>query len=161
MEAPSSSFTWTEEAGEPFLGEAEALRALSAALAHGGRAGRCVDLVVVGAKTLAEMHGQFLDDPTETDVITFDLSDDDLPGGEAAGPDGEIYLSADRARDESDRRGVPAPRELALYIVHGALHLCGMDDHSDSDRAEMRSAEAAVMGELGYAEDSTPHDFPG
>ncbi|QDV06564.1 Endoribonuclease YbeY [Planctomycetes bacterium Poly30] len=153
-----SSFTWTQEAGEPFLSEAEALRALEAALEHGGRAGAAVDLVVVGARTLADMHGQFLEDPSETDVITFDLADDDLPADVPRGPEGEIYLSADRARDESARREVSAARELSLYIVHGALHLCGMDDHSEEDRLAMRLAERSVMARLGYAEDTAPHD---
>ncbi len=156
-----SSFTWTDEAGGPFLDEPEALRALDAALAHGGRSGRVVDVIVVSAKTLAGMHGQFLNDPTETDVITFDL-EEDAPGAPkepGGGPDAEIYISADRARELSAERGVSAARELALYVVHGALHLCGMDDHTDTDRAEMRAAERAVMGTLGYPADTAPHDL--
>lgn len=156
-----STFTWTEEAGEPFLGASEALRALAAALGHGGRGNRIVDVIIVSAKTLAAMHAQFLNDPTETDVITFDL-EDDTPGGPkepGGGPDAEIYISADRARELSPSRAVAPARELALYVVHGALHLCGMDDHKDVDRAEMRAAERAVMESLGYPMDSAPHDI--
>ena len=75
------------------------------------------------------------------------------------GPDGEIYISADRARSVALERGLPPERELVLYVVHGALHLCGMDDHEEADRLAMRVAERAVMAELGYAEDSAPHDL--
>lgn len=151
----ASSFTWTDEAGPVQLEESAALRALEAALAHGGHADRVVDVIVVGKSSLAEMHGQFLGDPSETDVITFDLADDEGMGG----PDGEIYISADRAREVSADRGVPVSREVALYVVHGALHLCGMDDHADEDRARMRVAEAQVMASLGYSEDRAPHDL--
>lgn len=152
-----SSFTWTEEAGPRFLESDDALRALAAALDHGGRSELSVDVIVVNAKTLAGLHAQFLDDPTETDVITFDLAGDDDPA--MGGPDGEIYLSADRARSVAAERGLPPERELVLYVVHGGLHLCGMDDHEEADRAAMRAAERAVMAQLGYAEDSAPHDL--
>ncbi len=159
-DGPASAFTWTDEAGPSFLGEEEALGALAAALKHGGRPELSVDVIVVSAKTLAGLHAQFLDDPTETDVITFDLSGDG-DGGDPAmgGPDGEIYLSADRARSVSQDRGVAPKRELVLYLVHGGLHLCGMDDHEEADRAAMRTAERTVMSSLGYVEDSAPHDL--
>ena len=156
----ASSFTWTETAGAGFLEEDEALRALGAALEHGGQPELAIDAIVVDARTLAGLHAQFLDDPTETDVITFDLSTD-ADGGPPAmgGPDAEIYVSADRARCVSEDRGVSAKRELVLYLVHGALHLCGLDDHDESDRAAMRAAERAVMARLGFEEDTAPHDI--
>jgi len=50
-------------------------------------------------------------------------------------------------------------RELVLYVVHGALHLCGFDDHDPDERAAMRAAERSVMGRLGYPEDLAPHDL--
>lgn len=156
-----STYTWTDEAGPSFLEQDEALRALRAALSHGERPDLLVDIVVVSAETLAGLHAQFLDDPTETDVITFDLSDDeDKSDPVMGGPDGEIYLSADRARAVSEDRGMPPKRELVLYLVHGALHLCGLDDHDESDRAAMRAAECTVMAGLGYAADTAPHDLP-
>ena len=39
--------------------------------------------------------------------------------------------------------------ELLLYLVHGALHLCGFDDRTAPQRARMRAAEAAVLSDLG------------
>ena len=39
--------------------------------------------------------------------------------------------------------------ELALYVVHGCLHLCGFDDHGERPRRRMRRAERAVLAELG------------
>ena len=147
-------------------------RALHAALDHGGHTQRVVDVVFVDKRALASMHGQFLGDPSETDVITFDLrtDGDPIPGdpepgdssGERAAPleaDGELYVSVDRALESSAERGVSFERELVLYVVHGALHLCGFDDHDPDERAAMRAAERSVMGRLGYPEDLAPHDL--
>ena len=113
-------------------------------------------MVFVSAAELAEMHGTFLDDPTETDVITFDLRDPDLV--DAPGPDGELYVSLERARSEARLRGVQLERELLLYVVHGALHLCGLDDHDEADRSSMRAAEGRIMGRLGFAPDGGAHE---
>ncbi|MFT7539994.1 MAG: putative rRNA maturation factor, partial [Gammaproteobacteria bacterium] len=111
-------------------------RAAMAALEHGDLAGSELAVVFVDESTLTSMHAEHLDDDTPTDVITFDLGVGD--GEENPGPIGELYVSVDRAREVSQRRGVSFERELLLYVVHGTLHLCGFDDHEPEDRAEMR-----------------------
>jgi len=150
------SVVWTvpEVPGE--LGESGALAALGAALAHGGEPELRVDIIFVDDAELARLHGQVLGDPTRTDVITFDLRDDGAP--DEHGPDGEIYVSVERAREVAMVRGVSVQREQALYVVHGALHLVGFDDHDPEERAAMRSAEAVVMEGLGYDEDPGEHE---
>lgn len=150
------SVVWTvpEIPGE--LGESGALAALGAALAHGGQPELRVDVVFVDDAELARLHGQFLGDPSRTDVITFDLRDGGAP--DEHGPDGEIYVSVERAREIASARGVSVEREQALYVVHGALHLVGFNDHEPEERAAMRSAEAVVMERLGYDEDLGEHE---
>ncbi len=128
----------------------------SAALQHGGRGGQALSIVMVDDPTLARMHGEYLQDDSPTDVISFDLQDPEDPVH--VGPIGELYISVDCARRVALERGVSLERELALYIVHGALHLCGWDDHEPKERAAMRQAEAQVMGELGFDPDPLPHD---
>ena len=127
-------------------------RAVHAALRHGGRPGAGLAVTFVDDATLTRMHAEYLDDPTPTDVITFPLGDDGV------GPIGELYVSTERARALAAERSVPYERELVLYVVHGALHLCGLDDHEPHERAEMRHAESAVLQELGYPPDERPHD---
>ena len=135
------------------LDDAGVLRAVGAALEHGGRPGLGVDVVLLGDEALAELHGRFLDDPTATDVMAFDLgpSEFEAPEGEDREPEAEIYVSVERARAVAEERGLPAVRELTLYLVHGALHLCGHDDHEPAERAAMRVAEAEVLATLGFA----------
>jgi len=125
--------------------------AVRAALAHGGWQGERVDVVLVSDSALARLHGRHLADPSPTDVIAFDLSD---PHG---GVSAEIYASVERARMVARERGVAAGRELALYLVHGALHLSGFDDRRTAARRAMRAAERAVLDALGYPADPSPH----
>ncbi|MBI5431582.1 MAG: rRNA maturation RNase YbeY [Planctomycetes bacterium] len=111
----------------------------------GGRGSAWFSVVFVSDLELARLHAEWLDDPTVTDVITFDLGDE--PGG----PVGELFVSVDRARAIAAERGGSEARELALYVVHGVLHLCGHDDHADGARRRMRREERRVLAELGYA----------
>ena len=135
-----------------FAPDAEVRRAAQAARKFGKRADLELSVVFVSDAALARVHARHLGDPTHTDVITFDLGDD------LGGPGGEIYVSAPCARRTARARGVAASRELALYIVHGVLHLCGYDDHTREDRARMRAAETRVMRTLGWKDDPNPHD---
>jgi probable rRNA maturation factor len=121
--------------------------AVRAALAHGGRAGIDVEVALVSDRHLAGIHGRFLGDPSPTDVISFDLGED------GDGLSAEIYVSVDRARAVARERGDTLVRELSLYLVHGALHLCGFDDRTEKDRTAMRAAEATVLAALGHRED--------
>lgn len=105
--------------------------------------GGCPDgelsIALVTDRALASLHARFLGDPSATDVITFG-------GDAAAGTAGEICVSVDAAVRQAGRRALSP--ELALYIVHGWLHLAGYDDLDPSARRSMRRAEARAMGIL-------------
>ena len=131
--------------GPRLLSDAEVRAVVSAALAHGGRPQLHVAVVFASDAELARLHGQHLADPSPTDVLAFDL------GERGAGPAGELYVSVERARAEARSRGLAPEGELALYLVHGCLHLCGHDDRRPRARARMRAAERAVLLRLGYA----------
>lgn len=146
----SHTISWEVDA--PGVDDAEVQRTLEAALAHGGRPGIHLSVVFVSDAVLARLHAEVLGDPSETDVISFDLGEED------GGPAGELYVSVDCARTQAAQRGVTLARELALYLVHGTLHLCGYDDHEPEDRERMREAERSVLAGLGHAPDDTPHD---
>ncbi|HVW21707.1 MAG TPA: rRNA maturation RNase YbeY [Opitutaceae bacterium] len=88
---------------------------------------------------LAALHARFMDDPSATDVITF-------PARPETGSAGEICISADAALRQR-RAGGPSA-ELALYLVHGWLHLAGHDDRSPGPRRAMRRAERRALALL-------------
>jgi probable rRNA maturation factor len=132
------------------LADAEVRRILRAALRHGRRSELALSVVFLGDAALARLHERWLGDPSRTDVISFDLSDEHSQAG-------ELCVSATCARRAAAERGVAPQRELALYLVHGALHLCGFDDRARRARARMRRAETSVLRALGYADDPLPH----
>ncbi len=134
------------------LDDAGVRRAVRAALRAGGRPRLTVDVVLVGDRRLRDIHRRFLGDDTPTDVIAFDLEDS------GPGPAAEIYASVPCAVRVAKERGVSAGRELALYVVHGALHLCGYDDHRTRDRRRMRAVEKSILSSLGYEDDPLPHE---
>jgi probable rRNA maturation factor len=145
----SVAIAWV--AGPRLLRAAEVRAALAAALEHGGRPELALSVVFVSDAELARMHGQWLDDPSPTDVIGFDLGGDEPPDERDGGPQAELYVSAERARAVARARGGDERRELALYLVHGALHLCGYDDRRADARRRMRRAERKVLERLGHA----------
>lgn len=87
---------------------------------------------------LAKLHADFLDDPTTTDVITFE-------GQPEFGVAGEICVSADTAAAYANEHGREFSEELTLYVVHGWLHLAGYDDLQPAKKRLMRAAEARAM----------------
>ncbi len=134
--------SWTTP-GPRLLSDEEVRRAVNAALDEGGRKGIALSVVFVGDRELCRLHEERLGDPSATDVLAFDL-------GEGGGPAGELYVSAERARAVARERGLSPERELALYVVHGCLHLCGHDDTAPRARARMRATERRVLAALGY-----------
>lgn len=84
------------------------------------------------------LHGQFLNDFRPTDVITFPTDPDE-------GLAGEICVSVDQAQEESITRKIPFCHELALYLIHGWLHLVGFDDLEKFERQLMRNEEQRCL----------------
>lgn len=97
-----------------------------------------LSIVFVDDATIAQVHADFMDDPAPTDVITF-------PADSAMESAGEIIVSVDHARNRAAELDEPFSRELALYLIHGWLHLAGYDDRSEEARAEMRAAEQEAL----------------
>jgi metalloprotein, YbeY/UPF0054 family len=93
-----------------------------------------LSVVFVDDPTIGQIHDNFMDDPSPTDVITFPAN----PEMESAG---EIIVSVDHAISRAEELGLPFSLELSLYLLHGWLHLAGYDDRNETDRAAMRAAE--------------------
>ena len=62
---------------------------------------------------------------------------------------GELVVSAERAAAIARRAGVDPQAELALYVVHGLLHLCGYDDQAPADADAMRRREGEILAREG------------
>ena len=112
-----------------------------------------LSLVFLTDSALAQLHADFLADPTPTDVMTFE-------GNPAFGTAGEICVSVDAAVRHvapavptlsarlSTLSSAAFSAELTLYVVHGWLHLAGYDDLVPAKKRLMRRAEARAMALL-------------
>lgn len=83
---------------------------------------------------LHKMNVEFLDHDTLTDVISFDYVMGNLISG-------DIFISIDRVKDNSNELNIPFLEELNRVIIHGVLHYIGFKDKTDDDAAEMRKQE--------------------
>ena len=88
-----------------------------------------------------ELHITHHQNPDPTDVITF-LGD---PENELAG---EICISPEFAQKYCEENGGNFSREVTLYLVHGWLHLCGLNDLTEEDRVKMRQGEKDALEHL-------------
>lgn len=86
-------------------------------------------------ESLLEKNKQYLNHKTLTDIITFDLSDQDKL------IDGEIYISIDRVSENAHKFSKTFEDELHRVIVHGLLHLVGYRDKKPEEKTEMRKKE--------------------
>lgn len=117
---------------------------------------------VVDDAEMSAAHAEFLDDPTTTDVLTFDMSegiaDVAAPTVESVRSgnrpilfvlDTDILACLDVASRQAASRGYSVEKELLLYLVHAMLHCLGHDDHDEQAAAEMHAVEDAVLEAIG------------
>ena len=90
-----------------------------------------VEISIIDDKQIAKVHGEFMNDPSPTDVITFDY--------------GEILVSAETALSNSEELQVSLENEILLYIIHGMLHLGGYLDGSRAEFKEMKSLQEMIL----------------
>ncbi len=121
-------------------------QAARAAALHRGFSHGEIGVRITDDETIRQINAKHLGHDYATDVISFGYSAEDST------LQGELVASVDTARTRSIELGWSIDHELALYVVHGVLHIAGLDDHSDEDRAEMRRCETEVMKSLGMTD---------
>ena len=133
--------------------DGEALReAVAAALASRGVTHAELDVAVVHDAEMHALNRRWLAHDYTTDVLSFPLGGDGTAGDPLSG---QVIVNPDYAAREAATHNWPsherpaATRELMLYAAHGTLHVCGLDDQTDEQRAEMRRAEAAALAACG------------
>lgn len=87
---------------------------------------------------ILRVNREFLRHDYYTDIITFDYSHKDRVSG-------DIFISVDTVRDNAEEMGVTYDEELIRVIVHGLLHLCGIDDKGAGQREIMEENENAAL----------------
>jgi probable rRNA maturation factor len=98
-----------------------------------------LDIIFTNDAYLKELHKHFFDLDTKTDVITFNLNEN------SDFIEGEIYISIDRALDQSNQYKVKPEIEICRLLVHGCLHLAGYNDKNEIDLALIKEKENKLV----------------
>ena len=112
------------------------------------------NLIIVDNEYIHELNRTYRNIDRETDVITFALEDEDsivLPSDERVL--GDIYISIDKAKSQSQEYGHSLLRELSFLAVHGFYHLLGYDHMTEEDEKVMFKKQEEVLEEYGISRD--------
>ena len=90
-----------------------------------------VEITLVDDATISQVHGQFMNIAEPTDVITFHH--------------GEVLISIETARHQAAEYDRSLRDEVALYIIHGLLHLAGYPDKSAEDFERMATTQESIL----------------
>lgn len=87
---------------------------------------------------ILRVNRQFLQHDYYTDIITFDNTRGRLIGG-------DIFVSLDTVASNAESVGTTYDSELRRVIIHGILHLCGINDKGPGEREVMEAHEDAAL----------------
>ena len=90
---------------------------------------------------ILEINQKYLNHDYYTDIITFDQTRDGLLFA-------DIVISVEMVASNAEEYGEPFRREFLRVLIHGVLHLCGVDDQTEEQAKEMREAEETALAML-------------
>lgn len=107
------------------------------AASYGKRVGDIAYIFCDDEKIL-EVNRQYLQHDYYTDIITFDYTEDDRISG-------DLFISLDTVRSNAEQQGADYDTELHRVIIHGILHLVGINDKAPGEREIMEAAEDKAL----------------
>ena len=111
---------------------------IKAVAASYGRKVGGIGYLFVDDEKILEVNREYLGHDYYTDVITFDYDEDDTVSG-------DIVISLDTVRSNAQLFGKTYEEELYRVIIHGILHLCGINDKGPGEREIMEAAENKAL----------------
>ena len=97
-----------------------------------------INYVFVDDERILEINRQFLEHDYYTDIITFDYTEGRIISG-------DLFISLDTVRSNALQVRATYERELLRVIIHGVLHLCGLNDKGPGERELMEAAEDKAL----------------
>lgn len=137
--AMTAEYQWLAEGVElPHLDYAKLEQWIAQVANSHNRLVRSVNYIFCDDETILRINREFLNHDYFTDIITFDNCTGSLLRG-------DIYLSLDTVRTNAEKLDQPYERELLRVIIHGILHLCGINDKGPGEREIMEASEDAAL----------------
>lgn len=100
-----------------------------------------IGYMFVDDEKILEVNRQYLGHDYYTDIITFDYCEDDVING-------DLVISIDTVRTNAEKFHKKYDEELFRVIIHGILHLCGLNDKGPGEREKMEEAENKALALL-------------
>ena len=123
----------SEEVDKLFLLDAEHLKKYAVRVLESSGVAECsVSVIFIGDAKMSELNEKYKKRKDSTDVLSFDLSDE-----ESDRIEGEVYVSLERAEEQSVDYGVSYSEEAVRLVTHGLLHLAGRVHNSDEEHETM------------------------
>lgn len=97
-----------------------------------------IGYMFVDDEKILEINREYLGHDYYTDIITFDYDERDVLNG-------DIVISVDTVRSNAEQFGKSFDDELHRVIIHGILHLCGINDKGPGEREMMEAAEDRAL----------------
>jgi len=97
-----------------------------------------VSFIFCSDTKIIDINRNFLNHDYYTDIITFDYSENDRISG-------ELYISVDTVRTNAQKYKQPYQKELFRVMIHGILHLCGINDITHNQKKMMRNNENEAL----------------
>ena len=95
----------------------------------------CINIILCSDLYLLGINRDYLNHDYFTDIITFDQSDENHQ------IEGDLFISIDRVKENSESNQCPQVIELQRVILHGVLHLAGYKDKTKKEKSIMRAKE--------------------
>lgn len=111
------------------------------AASYGKKVGE-IAYIFVDDEEILRVNREYLQHDYYTDIITFDYTEGDTISG-------DLFISLDTVRTNAEQFDKPYDEELHRVIIHGILHLCGINDKGPGEREIMEAAEDKALALLG------------
>ena len=122
----------------PKIGKRDTTRWIKAVAATHNRKVGEIGYMFVNDEKILEVNNEYLGHDYYTDVITFDYCEGNILNG-------DIVISLDTVRTNAEKFGKTYEDELYRVIIHGVLHLCGINDKGPGEREIMDENENKAL----------------
>ena len=102
-----------------------------------------ISYIFCSDEVILRVNREYLEHDYYTDIITFDYTEGDKISG-------DLFISLETVKTNAEKFGTPFEEELHRVIIHGILHLCGIDDKGPGERENMEQHENEALEVLKF-----------
>jgi len=107
-----------------------------------------LSVLFCGDKTIADLNSQYRNKNEPTDILSFNLGETIKEGGKTTYLPGDIVISLDTLKENALYFQTPQDEELRRLLIHGILHLDGMDHKTLEEDEPMLMLQEKILNKL-------------